>query len=90
LPYFEALLRGSDGSLWVVDAIAPGDTSWTATAIRKDGAIVGRLQVKGDSRPMAFGDGSVIVRAKDDNDVVSFRVYRLVPAETRLDMDRPK
>jgi hypothetical protein len=90
LPYFEALLRGSDGSLWVVDAIAPGDTSWTATAIRKDGAIVGRLQVKGDSRPMAFGDGSVIVRAKDDNDVVSFRVYRLVPAETRLEMDRPK
>ena len=34
-------------TLWVVDAIAPGDTSWSATAFRQDGAIVGRLTVPG-------------------------------------------
>jgi hypothetical protein len=90
LPYFEYLIRGSDGTLWVVHAIAPGDSSWSATAVRKDGAIVGHLRVPGTSRPMAFGNGTVIVRARDENDVVSFRVYRLVPAEKRLDTDRPK
>jgi hypothetical protein len=90
LPYFDKLIPGSDGTLWVVHAIAPGDTSWTATAVRKDGAIVARLRVPGNSTPMAFGDGRVIVRALDDNDVVSFRVYRLVPAEKRLDTDRAR
>jgi hypothetical protein len=90
LAYFEALLRGSDGTLWVVDAIAPGDTSWTATAVRKDGAIVGRLFVRGNSRPISFGNGTVIVRTQDENDVVSFKVHRVVPGETRIDTDRPK
>lgn len=79
LAYFESLLPGSDGMLWAVDAVAPGDTSWTATAIRNDGAIVGRLYVPGDSRPMAFGNGTVIVRTQDENDVVMLRVHRIVP-----------
>ena len=78
LPYFESLLKGKDGTLWVVHAIAPGDSGWTATAVRKDGAIMGQLRARGNSRPMAFGDGRVIVRTQDENDVVSFRVFRLV------------
>ena len=39
---------------------------------------------------MAFGAGQVIVRTLDENDVVSFKVFRLVSGETRLDTDRPK
>lgn len=90
LPYFAHLMTGSDGTLWVVDAIAPSDTGWTATAFAKDGAILARLTVKGKSTPMAFGAGQVIVRTQDENDVVSLKVFRLVPAETRLDTDKPK
>lgn len=77
LPYFSDLLRGSDGTLWVVHAIAPGDPGWTATAIRKNGAIVANLRVVGDSRPIAFADGRVILRSQDENGVVSLRAYRL-------------
>lgn len=90
LPYFEHLMTGSDGTLWVVDAIAPTDSGWTASAFGKDGEILARLTVRGRSTPMAFGAGQVIVRTRDENDVVSFKVFRLVSGETRLDTDRPK
>jgi hypothetical protein len=78
LPYFEHLVVGSDGTLWVVDAIAPNDSGWTATALRNDGAILGRLAATGRSVPMAFGANQVIVRAEDENGVVSLRVYRFM------------
>ena len=76
LPYFNHLFTGSDRTLWVVDAIAPSDSGWTATAFRKDGAILARLTATGRSIPMAFGANRVIVRSEDDNGVVSLRLYR--------------
>lgn len=90
LPYFEKLIPGDSGTLWVVHAIAPGDTGWTATAVRKDGAIVAFLQVLGNSRPIAFRDGRVILRVQDENEVVSYRVHRLTRAEGQQDAHRPK
>jgi 6-bladed beta-propeller len=90
LPYFAHMMMGSDETLWVVDAIAPNDSGWTATAFWKDGGILARLTVSVRSIPMAFGAGQVIVRTQDENDVVSFQVYRLVSAEKRLDTDKPK
>jgi hypothetical protein len=81
LPYFERLLVGSDRTLWVVDAIAPSDTGWTATAFRQDGAILGRLTASRESVPMAFGAGQVILRTEDDDGVVSLQVFRYgIPA----------
>jgi hypothetical protein len=74
----------------VVDAIAPSDSGWTATALGRDGEILARLTVRGRSTPMAFGAGQVIVRTQDENDVVSFKVFRLISAETRIDTDKPK
>jgi hypothetical protein len=90
LPYFSRMMTGSDQTLWVVDAIAPSDSGWTATAFWKDGGILARLTVKGRSSPVAFGAGQVILRAEDENGVVSFKVFRFVPAETRIDTDKPR
>ena len=81
LPYFAQVMTGSDGTLWVVDAIAPNDSGWTATAFWKDGGILARLTVKGRSTPMAFGANQVIVRTEDENGVVALRVYRFMNAE---------
>jgi hypothetical protein len=76
LAYFERLMTGSDQSLWVIDAIAPSDSGWTATNFGKDGAILGRLSVNEKGYPMAFGAGQVIVRTEDENGVVSLQVFR--------------
>jgi hypothetical protein len=77
LPRFSKLITAMGGTLWAVDAIAPSDSTWSATAFRKDGAIIGRLQVPGRSTPMAFGDGRVVVRTEDENGVVALHVLAL-------------
>ena len=77
LPPYEAFLVTRSGTLWIVDAIAPTDTTWTATAFRTDGAIVGRLHASVTGRPMLFADDRVIVRATDSDGIVSLIVYRL-------------
>ena len=77
-PYQNAFVtRGM--TLWVVDAIAPGDDGWSATAFRKDGGIVGRLRAPGPAVPLAFENDRVLVRTEDQNGVVSLKVYRMVP-----------
>ena len=64
-------------TLWIVDYIAPTDTEWSATAFRADGAIVGRLTVKGKGTPLAFGDDRVVIRSEDEDGVVSLTVRRI-------------
>ena len=76
LPYFASMFVASDRTLWLVDAIAPNDSGWTATAFRKDGAILARLNATSKSMPMAFGANQVIVRTEDENGVVSLVAYR--------------
>jgi hypothetical protein len=77
LPRFSRLITSGDGTLWAVDAIAPFDSGWSATAFRGDGAIVGRLHVPGRSTPMAFSDDRVIVRNEDEDGVVAVHVLSL-------------
>lgn len=79
LPFIQQLFVTDDKTLWVVDAIAPGDTGWDATAYQTDGAIFGRLHVAGSSVPIAFANDRVIVRTEDEDGVVAFKVYRIVP-----------
>jgi hypothetical protein len=79
LPRFDHLFPSRDGLLWAVDAIAATDEGWTATAIRPDGAIAGRLRVRGTSMPMAFDGDRVIVRTSDADGVVSLQVLRIRP-----------
>jgi len=83
LPSFDALFVTRGGTLWVVDARAPTDTGWTATAFRRDGAIVGRLAVAGAGYPVAFDDGRVVIRSEDDVGLVTLRVYRMEVAGER-------
>jgi hypothetical protein len=68
------------GTLWVVDAIAPTDTTWTATGFRPDGAIVARLDAPVAGQPMLFADDRVIVRATDSDGIVSLIVHRFTPS----------
>ncbi len=79
LPFIQGLFVTDDKTLWVVDAIAPGDPGWDATAFHTDGAIIGRLHVRGSSVPIAFTNDRVIVRTEDEDGVISFLVYRIVP-----------
>lgn len=78
LPAFEALHVGADKRLWIVDAIAPGDSGWTATALQLDGTISGRLHAGRAGRPMAFGRDRVVVRETNEDGVVSLRVLKIV------------
>ena len=79
LPFVHKFFVTEDKTLWAVDAIAPGDTGWDATAFRTDGAIIGRLHFGGTSMPIAFANDRVIVRAEDDDGVIAFHVYRIIP-----------
>ncbi|MCC6242638.1 MAG: thioredoxin domain-containing protein [Gemmatimonadaceae bacterium] len=75
LPAFEMIASSPDGLLWVVDAIAPGDEQWTATAFRLDGTIVGVLHGREQGIPMAFGRERVAIRSFDDDGRTIIRVY---------------
>ncbi len=79
LPFIQGFSVTDDRTLWAVDAIAPGDTGWDATAFRTDGAIIGRLHVRGNSTPIVFTNDRVVVRTEDGDGVISFMVYRIVP-----------
>jgi len=65
LPPHGALRPGAGGLLWVVDAETLADTSWAATAIARDGRLVGRLVGPRAGRPIWFGADRVIVREVD-------------------------
>ena len=80
LPDYGRFFVTPNRTLWVVDALAPSDTAWTATAFRLDGAVVGRLSAPGAASPIAFGDDRVVLRATDEDDVVSLRVHRIAAA----------
>ncbi|MEZ4378676.1 MAG: hypothetical protein R3B35_10390 [Gemmatimonadales bacterium] len=52
LPAFAALQVDHEGLLWVIDYRTRGDSGWSATAFRSDGAVVGRLRGAGAGRPV--------------------------------------
>ena len=77
LPLFKKLFTTSDGLLWVLESIAPGDKNWTAIAIRRDGTIVGRLSGSSAACQMAFGAGRILLRSEDSDGVVTLTVRRI-------------
>lgn len=78
LPPYSSMSVTAGGTLWIVDAIAPTDTSWSATAFRRDGAIVGRLRARGNAMPITFDNDRVVLRTVDADGVVAFVVRRIV------------
>ncbi len=74
LPIFERLFVGTDGLLWALEAIAPGDKEWSAIAISKSREIVGRLTGGSEQRPIAFGAGQVMLRSEGSDGLVTLAV----------------
>lgn len=83
IPSYQRIFVSSNGTLWLVDGAAQGDTVWDATAFSRDGMMVGRIHAPGGPRIMAFGDDRVLLRVEDADGVVSMRVHRLVAAPRR-------
>lgn len=83
LPAYSRFFATPNKTLWVVDAGAPNAAGWTATAFRRDGAIVGRLRVTGEGMPLAFGNDRVVIRTEDEDGVATFTVRRIGVATTK-------
>lgn len=77
LPPYSRIFVSPSKTLWVVDGQAGSDSTWSATAFRTDGAILGRLHAKGGGTPLAFGDDRVVIRTEDADGVVSITVQRI-------------
>lgn len=75
---YQRVTATPNGTIWVLDFILPGDSTWTATAFRRDGAILGRLTgPTHGGMPIWFGDDRVQIRQVDGDGVVRFGVYRI-------------
>lgn len=60
------------------------DAAWSATAIRADGAIIGRLRGSGTGRPISFADDRVVIREEDMDGIVTMKIFRLVASAPEL------
>ncbi len=76
LPVTAELFVTPDRTLWVLDGHTPGESSWTATGFRTDGAIVGRLRADRGGLPVAFGNDRVVLKSTDKDGVVKLATYR--------------
>jgi hypothetical protein len=84
MPIIVAMYTSPDGTLWVVDQAATSGKSGTmVTSYRRDGAMTGRLRLVDDATPVAFGNDRVVLRVRDENDVVALRVHRLCKTSCR-------
>ncbi len=76
LPLIQDLFVTPNGTLWVLDnAAESGTDGQMLTAYRSDGAMLGRLRIPDDARPMAFGNDRVVLRVLDEDDVVALHVH---------------
>lgn len=78
LPHINWLREDQDGTLWVGDFQAPGDSTWQLTGFRPDGSIVARLSGSGTEEVRAIRRDRVLLRTVDDDGVVRFVVRRIV------------
>ncbi len=84
MPIIVGLFTSPDGTLWVVDQAAASGTSGTmVTSYRRDGAMTGRLRLVDDAIPVAFGNDRMVLRVRDENDVVALHVHRLCTTSCR-------
>jgi hypothetical protein len=75
LPPYGAVFGTRGGILWVVDAISPSDTVWTATAFDRKGAIIGRLVLPGNASPLIITDDRAVTYYRDGEGVVTVKVF---------------
>ncbi|MEO7158207.1 MAG: hypothetical protein ABI039_11625 [Vicinamibacterales bacterium] len=83
LPVITRALVGPDGTAWIKDGgYRFGEAGWGWTAIRPDGAIIGRLVGQGVDPVVAFGTDAVVLKSEDSDGFVSFHVHRLTQGST--------
>jgi hypothetical protein len=79
LASYQLVTATLDGTIWVRDTQLPGDSTWSATAFRRDGAILGRLSgLQSKGYAAWLGDDRATVRHEDEDGVVRYGVYRIV------------
>lgn len=79
LPVLRSLQVDAEGLLWVSDYHLGSDSTWSATAFREDGAIVGRIGGSGNvRRPESFSRGWVWTRESDGPNTPWFGRWRVV------------
>lgn len=82
---YQRVTATPEGTIWVLDFIAPDDSLWSATAFRRDGVILGRLTgPRHGGMPLWFSDDRVMIREVDGDGVVRYGVYRVVKARPAL------
>jgi hypothetical protein len=78
LPATGSVVAVGDGSVWVHDYSVSSTSPWGATLLGPDGRILGRLEGKGDATPIAWMRDRVMLQSKDDDGVITWRVYRIL------------
>lgn len=79
VPAFGGFFIAPNNTLWVTSFVAPGDSSWHATAFNNRLEMVGRLTFNGQGKPIGFGDDRIVVRTAGVDEVATLRVYRFKP-----------
>jgi hypothetical protein len=77
LPYFESLLPGPQGELWVQEYTGRRSSPAQYLIVDVNGRPKGRVNVPGGSRVREAGTDYVIVAHEDADGVESIRVHRL-------------
>ena len=81
---YAQVMTDTEGRIWAASLLTPGDSTWSATAFRRDGAIVARIQsTRALGYPVWFGADRVMLREVDADGVVRFGVYRIAGARPR-------
>lgn len=83
LPPYRWVYVTPNKTLWVLDYITVEANGWSATAFRRDGAILGRLRVRGAGYPLTFGDDRVVIGTQDADGIVTLKVHRIAAVSSR-------
>jgi hypothetical protein len=77
ITHFASISVTPTGLAWLGETIMQSDSMRHFTAVTENGKIVGRVSVPRDAFVL-LGDDRVILRAEDDNGIVTWQVHRLV------------
>jgi hypothetical protein len=78
LPAFDRTRLAPDGILWVLDYRVPRQDGWAATAIDREGRILGRVAEATGNAPVAIGNDRMAFRTEDDLGIATITVRRIV------------
>ncbi|HET9065247.1 MAG TPA: hypothetical protein VFN22_05470 [Gemmatimonadales bacterium] len=66
-----------NGTIWVTDFIMPGDSGWAATAVARDGRILGRIIEPNGKLPIAWGDDRVAIETEDALGIATITIRKV-------------